>query len=92
MKTTENLAYPHVVGVQSAAALKLRPETPEGDEFFGLAAGTNGTAAAMRRRVIESSITTTAMLVWERHNGRAAVGVTLVPSGKDPNANPWSGR
>lgn len=92
----KNLAYPIVTATQSldGASAVLKPETPEGDAFFGLVVGTNGTAAMSRRECVEAQITTATPIEWARHDGRPAVGVTLVPSSRgdrfDPN--PWSGR
>jgi hypothetical protein len=66
----------------------VRPAVPEGDAFFGLEAGTNGTAAAGRRAAIGLN-----GRIWERHDGRPATGLQLVPSNRSESydANPWSG-
>lgn len=50
-----------------------RPLHPEGDAFFGLEMGTNGTAAEARRACVRDAQS------WKRSNHRPAVGVTLVP-------------
>lgn len=62
----------------------IRPTTREGDAFFGLELGTNGTGPAGRRALHPP-------LRWERHDGRPATGLTLTPSGSDAWLNPWDG-
>lgn len=60
----------------------------EADRFYGLAPGTNGTGAAMRRACVPSDY------VWLSSDCRPARGVLLVPSGSSDEleTNPWSGR
>lgn len=60
-----------------------RPLTREADEFFGLLPGTNGTAATTRRELYAPGAS------WVRSDGRAAVGVTMVPSSTQVFRNPW---
>jgi len=64
----------------------LWPLTPEGDAFFGLELGTNGTAATCRRLLLAPE-----HYKWTRHDGRPATGLTLIPSGHDNSVNPWDG-
>lgn len=61
----------------------VRPRSPDGDQFYGLEPGTNGSGAAMRRRVVAEG------LHWVRHNGSAATGLLLVPSSRATWVNPW---
>lgn len=64
----------------------IRPSTPEGDDYYGLALGTNGTAAESRRECAVNG----RPLQWVRHNGRIAVGPTLRGAGHDLSwKNPW---
>lgn len=61
----------------------ISPRTPEGDDYFGLSMGTNGTAAISRRATAELVITANTGVrgfEWVRANGGAPVGITLVPS------------
>lgn len=67
----------------------VQPTHPEGDDYYGLAPGTNGTAAQTRRALAVSSTSITYR--WVRYSGAPAVGVTLVPSGEDVWQNPWDG-
>jgi hypothetical protein len=59
----------------------IRPANPDGDEFFGLANGTNGTGAIARRDAAERTETATGY-TWLRSNGQSATGLQLVPSNK----------
>lgn len=70
----------------------LRPQTAEGDRFYGLEPGTNGTAATTRRALVEHEIAGFA-LAWLRHDGRQPIGITLVPTdaGDDAFQSPWVG-
>ena len=76
----------------------IQPQDPTGDDLFGLAPGTNGTAAATRRALIEAShapiVEALGSLTWERHNGRPATGLQTRPSDRSwrYDANPGSGR
>jgi hypothetical protein len=72
----------------------IQPERPEGDAFFGLELGTNGTAAAARRLAVERAHHVAGGFVWLRANGKPATGLQFVPSDRSDNyeANPWSGR
>jgi hypothetical protein len=63
----------------------IRPVSPEGDAWFGLESGTNGTAATMRR------MNAPAGLEWRRHDGKPATGLLLNPRGSEW-INPWDGR
>lgn len=65
----------------------VRPADAQGDEFFGLKPGHNGTAATCRRELAAPE-----GYAWVRHNGRPAIGLTTIPSGIDDAVNPWSGR
>lgn len=81
--------------------LTIRPTSPEGDEFFGLAGGTNGTAAITRREVAERAAIKNAFgfydpkcprLTWLRFNGKPATGLQLVPGdASEIDADPWGG-
>jgi hypothetical protein len=76
-------------------AKTVRPAVPEGDDYFGLSIGTNGTAAACRRAVVEAvQQIVNGRLTWLRSNGQSATGLTLVPSARSDayEANPWSGQ
>lgn len=64
----------------------IRPATPEGDRFFGLESGTNGTGAEMRRMGVPAG------LQWVRHDGKPATGLLLQPTGRSEGVNPWDGR
>lgn len=63
----------------------IRPVDPAGDRFFGLESGTNGSAATVRRALVERP-----GLEWRRHNGAHATGLQLRP-GSNAWADPWSG-
>lgn len=66
----------------------IRPATPEGDAFYGLEMGTNGTGAITRRLLVGPPGAR-----WLRHNGRHAIGPTLIPTTRSNFAsNPWDGR
>lgn len=69
----------------------IRPVTREGDEYFGLRVGTNGTGATMRRVLV-----TPAGYDWRCADGRHAVGITLRPDAAEvahlgEATNPWDG-
>jgi hypothetical protein len=71
---------------QSKQVLSLEPD---GDTFYGLLPGTNGTGPAMRRRCAPAGYT------WfSARDCRPARGVFSVPSGRSDElqTNPWSGR
>lgn len=77
-----------------AASRTIRPETAAGDEFFGLAPGTNGSSSISRRAVLEAAVqTASGPFTWVRSNGSHASGINLIPSnrGDKVNTNPWSG-
>lgn len=60
-------------------ARTIRPLSAEGDEFFGLSPGSNGTAATTRRACVEGP-----GFSWVRFNGRPAVGTCyVVPEASD---------
>ena len=76
----------HPVEIDAATGT-IRPVNYEGDEFYGLAWGTNGTAATMRRTCAEGPHT----LTWLRHDGSRAVGLRLEPASEEkPFVNPWT--
>lgn len=65
----------------------IRPLTPEGDDYFGLSAGTNGTAAQSRRETVAPP---GIAVTWLRHNGQRPAFLNYQPaSGDDRFANPW---
>lgn len=65
----------------------VRPAEPEGDAFYGLETGTNGTGAAMRRKVAAPP-----GCVWQRHDGKPAMGLLLTPTNRSAFVpNPWDG-
>lgn len=66
-------------------AQSIRPTTAAGDVWFGLASGTNGTAATVRRALADVP----PGYRWELHDGRRAAGLDLVPSGGAWWRNPW---
>jgi hypothetical protein len=89
---------PYTLGVDGQR-LTIQPDGRDGDAFFGLESGTNGTAAAARRQVVEAQVSSTQNYVWGqpvwlRSNGKPAAGLQLVPSDRSDSyeANPWSGR
>ena len=62
--------------------------TLEGDRFYGLLPGTNGSGPTMRRACVPDGY------VWLTSEGDRARGVYLVPSdtSDELQTNPWSGR
>jgi hypothetical protein len=52
----------------------IRPIDADGDRYFGLEPGTNGTAAESRRGTVAPRGVN---VTWQRHDGRPAVGLTL---------------
>lgn len=65
----------------------IRPVTPEGDAYFGLEAGTNGTAAECRRALVQRPGER-----WVRFDGRPATGLRLAPPSRVvEGVSPWSG-
>jgi hypothetical protein len=69
-------------------ARTLKPEHPQGDDYFGLVIGTNGTAARCRRELHEH-VACAEGFVWVRANGGPATGVTCVPTGLEVEPNTW---
>lgn len=72
----------------------LWPESPDGDDWYGLAMGTNGTAATMRRALLEQTITREGAaekpLQWVRNNGGPPIGLRFAPAqGGVDFENPW---
>ena len=71
----------------------IQPETPDGDDFFGLAAGTNGTAATTRRELVIGQLfprENANRLRWLRSNGRDPAGLRFVPGNRSHEfENPW---
>lgn len=82
----------HPCTVDSSTAT-IRPQTPRGDDFYGLAYGTNGTAAIFRRALVELNISGGVPLRWVRANGKPAAGVNYVPTENSNliHTDPWSG-
>jgi hypothetical protein len=69
----------------------IRPIEPAGDEFYGLAMGTNGTGATCRRQLIEGKHPG---YHWQRHDATRAAGINYVPPTRRSDAdwvNPWDG-
>ncbi len=65
----------------------VRPALPEGDTYFGLQPGTNGTAAMSRREAAAP-----AGFRWVRSNGLPATGLQRIPTNRSEFiAGPWSG-
>lgn len=66
----------------------IRPSSVDADDYFGLALGTNGTAAICRRALVEPK-----GYRWLRARGAIALGVTLVPTARSEHhyVNPWTG-
>ncbi len=64
----------------------IRPALEAGDAYFGLGPGTNGTAAIMRRALVEPPGFT-----WVRASGGVATGILYVPGNgiRDNFMNPW---
>lgn len=91
--TTSN-DYPLIINAETRT---IRPASPDHDDYYGLAVGTNGTAATMRRTVAELEVSSTAPqytgLTWLRSNGKPATGLTLRPSdtSSDTWRSPWTG-
>lgn len=80
----------------------LRPETPDGDDYFGLSWGTNGTAAASRRRLAEPTLSAARdwglslsvdrlTIRWVRFSGAPATGLNTIPTNRSDVtfSNPW---
>jgi hypothetical protein len=86
----QNLTPPPVrVDVPSGT---IRPESAEGDEYYGLTRGTNGTAAIARRACVEA-VVGAGLLTWVRACGSPATGIAYVPSDRSDDApNPRAGR
>lgn len=66
----------------------ILPESEEGDRFFGLEPGTNGTAAESRRALVAPS-----GFHWLRSNGLDPKGLALRPPTRDSDttwSNPWN--
>lgn len=62
----------------------VRPTDADGDVFFGLVSGTNGTGPALRRTLVAQ-----VGLTWLCSDGRRAVGTLLIPTGNVYTENPW---
>ncbi len=70
----------------------VRPLDAQGDDYFGLGIGTNGTAATNRRQLAVISASVPADYRWVRANGSAATGLNCVPTARSESApNPWTG-
>jgi hypothetical protein len=65
----------------------VKPATPEGDEYYGLKSGTNGTAAATRRAMVS-----TGTHRWVCFNGGPPVGLQLIPTNEQVKTNQWDGK
>lgn len=84
-----DVSAPIEAAVIDSVSRTIRPATPDGDTYFGLAVGTNGTAAMTRRALAEPA--NSGPYTWVRYSGRPAVGATLIPTGRDTWSNPWDG-
>lgn len=73
MNTTE---HPTVV---DPLRRTIRPTLPEDEDFFGLAAGSNGTGPECRRRLVEPE----GKWTWLRPDGRVAPGPYLLGTGEE---------
>ncbi len=71
--TTIISSLPFAVNADSQSKT-LRPVSSEGDAFFGLQSGTNGTAATCRRALVQVD-----GYQWIQSTGRNAIGMTFVP-------------
>jgi hypothetical protein len=58
----------------------LQPVDSDGDKFFGLSVGTNGTATVMRRQLLERP-----GQKWRRHNGTYPFEIHHAPRKGDPS-------
>lgn len=78
------------------ATKTIRPSTKDGDDYYGLSVGSNGTATITRRACVTPSGTGpkgVAAYRWVRFDGRPAVGLTLIPSAdSELTPNPWGGK
>lgn len=65
----------------------VQPNSSEADDYYGLALGSNGTAAQGRRASAPEGYT------WLRADGAPAYGITLTPSANSDTefVNPWTG-
>lgn len=64
----------------------IRPSSPDGDTYFGLGPGTNGTAAETRRALHEVP-----GYSWTRFAGSHPKGLLYVPPKGEPEFfNPWT--
>ncbi len=76
----------------------LTPINGDADAFFGLRPGTNGTAATMRRAVVEAHYrgteTGSGPMHWVRADGARPTGINLVPNSCSDTrfTDPWSGK
>lgn len=59
------------------------------DDFFGLNMGSNGTAAEMRRKLVEVTL---GLTQWEKSDGKLATGAYCISQNSYRFVNPWSGR
>lgn len=89
-------SLPNTTLIVDLETATIRPESPDGDDFYGLAMGTNGTAATVRRELAVEALkpcTPSAhveRLTWVRSDGRGPIGLWLVPNGRSHEfENPW---
>lgn len=92
IKIPHNLTPPPVLVCGNTGT--IRPETRDGDAYYGLARGTNGSAAITRRALAESTAGVMPINGWRTSAGRDTGSVWLVPTGDSEriNADPWSGK
>lgn len=66
----------------------ITPADREGDDYFGLGPGTNGTAAICRRALVEPE-----GYRWVRSSGRPATGPNYIPGNTSQESlpGPWDG-
>lgn len=80
--------------IHDAATNTVRPAHLEGDDFYGLSLGSNGTAKTCRRALVEVTLQVNGLSVtaeWRQSNGKPATGLTLVPTNHETWVSPWAG-
>lgn len=82
MSALDTVVDPSVVVMRADT---LRPATREGDVYYGLEPGTNGTATLSRRQCAELVHGEVGRFVWVRHNGLLPTGLLTYGTGADPN-------
>lgn len=63
----------------------VRPNHADADDYYGLALGTNGTAATARRETAAP-----AGYTWRRHDGAQPTSLRLRPARESAFVNPWT--